>query len=450
MPREESVRPWPKPVYAWYVVAVLMLAYMSSFIDRMIVNLLVDPIRRDMGISDTQMSLLMGLSFALFYTLFGLPIGRMADSMNRSRIITVGILVWSAMTVACGMVKNYAQFLLARMGVGVGEAALSPAAYSMLTDYFPKERLATAMSVYSLGIYLGSGLALLVAAVSIHLASVQDLWHLPLVGAIFPWQMVFFIVGIPGLLIALLMLTVREPARRDSAGASSVPLREVFAHLKANRSAFICHNFGFALLALVGYAAAAWVPTSLIRVYGMNVVEAAVAYGLAITVFGTLGAVGGGWLADRLAANGRADGRMRVGLMAAVGMLPFTAAFPFMPAATAATVLLVPICFFASLPFGAASAALQEMTPPRMRAQASALYLLVINLIGLGIGPTAVALFTDFVFRDDLAVARSLGLVCVLALCAAAAVVRISFKPFRESLARLERWAPAAAAAAAK
>ncbi|MFY9571890.1 MAG: MFS transporter, partial [Blastocatellia bacterium] len=206
--------PYPAIGYAWYVVGVLTLVYIFSFIDRQILSLLVRPIRRDLGISDFQMSLLMGFSFALFYTFFGLPLGRLADSRSRRTIIAAGFTVWSIMTAACGLARNFAHMLLLRMGVGVGEAALSPAAYSMITDYFPPRRRATAISVYSMGIYIGSGLAFIVGGLVAGAASAQETWDLPLVGATRPWQVVFFIVGLPGVLLALLMYTVREPVRR--------------------------------------------------------------------------------------------------------------------------------------------------------------------------------------------------------------------------------------------
>jgi MFS family permease len=196
------------------VVGVLTFVYIFSFIDRQILNLLVRPIRRDLGISDFQMSLLMGFSFALFYTLFGIPLGRLADSRSRRTIIAVGFTVWSLMTAGCGLARNFVQMLLLRVGVGVGEAALSPAAYSIITDYFPPKRRATAISVYSMGIYIGSGIAFIVGGLVAGLAAAQETWNVPLVGATRPWQVVFFIVGIPGVFLALLMYTVREPARR--------------------------------------------------------------------------------------------------------------------------------------------------------------------------------------------------------------------------------------------
>ncbi|HEX2713091.1 MAG TPA: MFS transporter, partial [Candidatus Acidoferrales bacterium] len=181
---------YPPVGYAWYVVGALTIAYVFAFIDRQILNLLVRPIRRDLGITDTQMSLLMGFSFALFYSVFGFPLGRLADSKSRRGIIAAGMVLWSILTTACGLARYFWHLLLLRMGVGVGEAALSPSAYSLISDYFPRDRRATAISVYSMAVYLGSGLASLLGGLIVGFASTKGSWTLPAVGAVRPWQLI--------------------------------------------------------------------------------------------------------------------------------------------------------------------------------------------------------------------------------------------------------------------
>jgi MFS family permease len=426
--------------YAWYVVAVLMVAYVFSFIDRQILNLLVGPIRADLGISDTQMSLLMGFSFALFYTICGIPIGRLADSKSRRSIIAVGIFFWSLMTAACGTAKSYWQFFLYRMGVGVGEATLSPSAYSLIADYFPKESRATAISVYSMGIYIGSGLAFLLGGLVIQFAGQDDV-TLPLVGATRPWQLIFFILGIAGILFTFAMYTVREPARQGLSGATAgVPLGTVFAYMKQNRRAVLCHNFGFALMAFTAYGAAAWIPTFFIRHHGWTAAEIGMAYGTVIMTFGTLGIVAGGRLSDWLARRGHEDANMRVGLLAAVCGIPSGIAFPLVPDANLAVAMVAISTVFLSMPFGVAPAAVQEMMPNDMRGQASAVYLFVVNLIGLGVGPTAVALATDYVFKSDAAVGYSLLLVGSVAQAGALLLLWAGLAPYRRTLANLRDW----------
>jgi MFS family permease len=432
---------YPSSVRAWATVAILMVAYVLSFVDRQILNLLVEPIRRDLAINDTQMSLLMGLSFALFYTICGIPLGRVADTRSRRGLITVGILFWSAATAACGMAKLYWQFLLCRIGVGVGEAALSPAAYSLIADSFPGERRATAISVYSMGVYLGSGLAFLVGGLVIQFASAQGDVTLPVLGEVRPWQLIFLILGVAGVLFTLLMLAVREPSRRGAGAGVAVPLSEVGRYIRANRRTVLLHNFGFAGLAFAGYGSAAWVPTFYIRTYGWDAGQVGIVYGSIVAVFGCLGIVFGGRLADWMAKRGRSDANMRVGLYAALGALPLVVLFPLMDSAFWASVLMAPTVFCLSMPFGVAPAAIQEIMPNSMRGQASAIYLFVITLIGLGVGPTAVALVTDFVFADDAALRYSLLIVTTLAVSMSIILLSKSLKPYRESVTRLEQWA---------
>nr|WP_178112483.1 MFS transporter [Pseudomonas sp. WS 5019] len=419
----------------------MMVAYVLSFVDRQILNLLVEPIRRDLAINDTQMSLLMGLSFALFYTVCGIPLGRVADTRSRRGLIAVGILFWSAATAACGMAKMYWQFLLCRIGVGVGEAALSPAAYSLIADSFPAERRATAISVYSMGVYLGSGLAFLVGGLVIQFASAQGDVTLPVLGEVRPWQLIFLILGVAGVFFTLLMLAIKEPVRRGAGAGVAVPLSEVGRYIRANRRTVLLHNFGFAGLAFAGYGSAAWIPTFYIRTYGWDAGQVGIVYGCIVAVFGCLGIVFGGRLADWMAKRGRSDANMRVGLYAALGALPLVVLFPLMDSAFWASLLLAPAVFCLSMPFGVAPAAIQEIMPNSMRGQASAIYLFVITLIGLGVGPTAVALVTDFVFADDNALRYSLLIVTTLAVLMSIILLAKSLKPYRESVTRLEQWA---------
>jgi MFS family permease len=419
-------------------VGVLTLVYVFSFIDRQILTLLVKPIRRDLGINDTQMSLLMGFSFAVFYTFFGIPLGRLADTGSRRTIIAAGFALWSVFTAACGLARNFTQMLLLRMGVGVGEAALSPAAYSLIADTFPRHRLATAISVYSMGIYLGSGLALVLGAAATDFAGSARHWDLPLVGETRPWQVIFFIVGLPGVLLALLMYTVREPIRRNIKRAH-VPLREVFGYINQNKATFICHNVGFALISFSNYGSTGWVPTFFHRTHGWSVADAGYIYGSIVAIAGTVGIVAGGRVADWLTKRGYLDSTMRVGLYVTLAWIPF-GIYPLVASDRLAVFLLAPAVFLTSAPFGVAPAAIQQMMPNEMRGQASAIYLFVVNLIGIGLGPTAVAMVTDYVFHDDNAVRYSLFMVASVAHVIAALLLWSGLRPFRESIERVRAW----------
>ena len=449
---EVETEVYPAPRYAWYVVALLTLAYVFSFIDRQILNLLVAPIQRDLGIGEKQMSLLMGATFAVFYTFFGIPLGRLADSWSRRWLVVLGIAFWSLMTAGCGLARNFWQLALARMGVGVGEAALSPAAYSLIADYFPPERRSTALGVYGMGIYIGSGLALILGGLVVKFAAAQEQVVLPLVGAMRSWQVVFFIVGLPGLLVALLLLTIREPARQGTRrkavpGGSSAPavppLREVWAYMSGNRGTFTCLYVGVAMASLSAYGTMAWIPTFFIRRHGWTAGNTGLVLGLIIGICGTAGMMTGGRLADWLRGRGQSDANLRVALLGVVAWLPFGALYPIVSSAWWAAALLAPVLFFSSMPFGLAPAAIQQLMPNTMRGQASAIYLFVINLIGLGLGPTVVATLTQDVFQDKNAVHLSLLVAGVSAHLCAAVLLWRGLKHYRRSLDYLSEWSKA-------
>jgi MFS family permease len=443
-PATEQPQPYPAPSYAWYVVAVLMIVYVFSFIDRQILSLLVGPIRRDLGISDTQMSLLMGFSFALFYTFFGLPLGRLADSRSRRGLIAAGLFTWSLMTAGCGLARQYWHFLVLRLGVGVGEAALSPSAYSLIADYFPPKKLGTALSVYAIGVYIGSGLAFLLGGVVVGLVSEQGTWTLPIFGAIRPWQVVFLAVGLPGVLLTAAMATVREPIRRGvkkvtrDGRPAAVPVREVWGHVRRNGRTFFSHNLGYSLLAFAGYGGAAWIPTFLQRTHGVSARDAGIWFGTIVMIGGTLGIVFGGRMADWMLARGQRDAMMRIGIYSTLLWAPFGIGYLLVPSAFWSLVLLAPAVFVGAMTGGAAPAAITQITPNEMRAQASAFYLFVVNLIGIGLGPTAVAMVTDYVFGDDSAVRWSLLVVGLVTHAGCIASLALGLKPFRDSLDRVE------------
>ena len=423
------------PRYAWYLVGVLCVAYTLSFVDRMILALLVEPIKRDLGISDTQVGLLHGFAFAIFYTTLGVPIARLADRTDRRRLIAAGIAFWSVMTALCGLARGFWELFLARIGVGVGEASLSPAAFSMLADAFPADRLGRALGVYSSAIFAGAGIALLVGGGVAAAAASAAAVHLPLVGAVQPWQLTFIVVGAPGLLVALWVLSLREPPRRGVAiAARQEPLAAVFGWMRRHARAYGCHFAGFALLALVFNATIAWLPSVFVRVHGWSSGQAAFWIGSLLLVCGTTGIVAGGFAADAWRRRGKPDGSMRVGLTSALGVLPFAAAVPAAASPWMAVALLGPLLFFSAFAFGAAAAGLQWLTPPAMRAQVSALFLFVNNLVGIGAGPVAVALLTDRVFGAPESVGMSLAIVGAVAAALAAVVQWAGIRAFDEGV----------------
>ncbi|MFZ9873162.1 MAG: MFS transporter, partial [Steroidobacteraceae bacterium] len=300
-----NTAPWPSPLRAWIVVGLLMVAYTSSFIDRQIMSLLVEPIRADLGITDTQFSLLAGLAFSIFYSVMGLPLGWLADRMSRRMIILVGMIAWSIMTALCGLATSFLALFLARVGVGIGEAALSPAAYSLISDYFPPERRARAISAYAMGPYLGSGLALIIGGQVIEAASRMGTFTIEGFGSFEPWQLVFFAVGFPGVIIALLFLLIREPERRGLAPKSADI--GLVAFIGRRRLLFLLLFLGFSVFGIAGISFLVWIPAVAIRVHGWSPGDIGLAYGVILLLLSVPGVYVGGWISDKLTARGQID-----------------------------------------------------------------------------------------------------------------------------------------------
>ena len=371
---------------------------MLSFLDRQILSLMVVDLKTGLALDrDWQVGFLMGPAFAVFYTLFGFPFGRLADRANRTRVIAAGLGIWSLMTVGCGLARQFWTMAAMRVGVGIGEASLSPSAYSIISDVFAPGKLARAISVYASGIYLGSGLAFLIGGRAVASLRATEPWQLPLIGAVEGWQKVFFYVGLPGLVVVpLLLATLAEPVRRGlgaaEGGAANAarPLSHALAFARRNARVLATHHLGFALLSFSSYGASAWLPAMFQRVHGWDVAQFGLVYGIIVFVGSSAGAISGGVLADALARRGHRDSKMRVGWLAAIAWLPFGIAFP----------LVAPAAFLSAMPFGVAPAAIQEITPNALRGQISSIYLFVINLVGLAIGPLVIALFTDYVFDE--------------------------------------------------
>ena len=440
---------YPSSAYAWYCVFILMGIYLNSFLDRQILGLLVDPIKADMGISDTQMGFLMGPSFAIFYIIAGIPIGWLADRMSRKVLVAIGQFFWSIASVSFGLGRTYVQLLGARIGVGVGEASLSPSAYSLITDLFPPKRLALALSVYGMGIYIGGGLANLAGGYVLDFTGTGAVYDLPLVGARKSWQLVFFLIATPTIPLTALLLTMREPIRKGVGKVMGsdgrmhvvkVPMADFWRYLRRNAKTVLSHNVGFAWLSFAGYGAAAWAPSLFIRVHEYPAAFTGKALGWFAILIGPPGLFFAGWLADRLGQRGYRDAKIRVGLLSACCSLPLAMAYPLVSSGKAALAIYAASNFFAAMPWGVAPAAIQEMMPNQMRGQASAVYLFIVNLLGLALGPYLLAIFTDYVFRDEMMVNYSLFSTSLIAHILSIATLLFCLRHYTGSLDRLASW----------
>jgi predicted MFS family arabinose efflux permease len=371
------------PAVRNYALGVLVVVYTFNFIDRQILSILLEPIKQDLGLSDTALGMLTGFAFALFYATLGIPIARLADRGNRRNIIAWSLTIWSAMTALSGIAQNFWHLLIARIGVGVGEAGCSPPAHSMIADYFPAENRATALGIYSLGIPVG-----------ILFGFIAGGW----LNEFFGWRVAFFVVGVPGILLALLVRwSLREPDRGMAEGrqanADQPGIMETFTYLYQKPS-FRHMAIGGGLTAFVGYGIVTWVPSFLIRSYGMDTGEVGTYLGLILGIPGGIGIALGGYLADRYGAK---DTRwylwvVTVALLIAV---PITVGVYLSSSATASLLFLIlPVLlgnFYQATTFSQA----QGLVPLRMRAVAAAVLLFILNIIGLGAGPQMVGVVSD-------------------------------------------------------
>ena len=424
--------------HAWYAVAVLTLANVSGFIDRQILSYLVVPMKRDLGVSDTQISLLMGLGFVLFYSVLGIPIGRMVDRGSRRVVTAVGVALWSVMTTLTGFTRTFNQLMLTRIGVGIGEATLGPASVSIIADLFPRRLLGVAMSVYMTGTFFGSGIGYALGASVVHVVDALGTITLPVVGTIHAWQSVFFMVGLPGFAIALLCLTMREPVRQQETGAVAIPFGEVLDYMKQHATTIGALTFGFAASAAVNYGIGAWMGSFFMRTHHWSDVQAGSWQGLNTIIFGPIGTLLGGRLADVWRRQGHSDAPLRVGIMAAAGMILTAGVYPVVSSATVAAALIIPVNIFAAMPWGAANVAIAEVMPPRMRGQGTAIYQLIVNLMAGILGPTSVALITDHVFGNERALRWSLMICTIVGMTITIGLLSLGRPAYRKTVAMRE------------
>ncbi|WP_296259530.1 MULTISPECIES: spinster family MFS transporter [unclassified Pseudomonas] len=394
-----SEQPYPPARYAWLVIAILWMVTLFSQLDRQLPALLVKPLKAQFAISDTQFSLLHGYAFAIAYTLMGLPFGRMVDRINRRNLILFGVVLWSAMTLLSGFARSYEQLLLTRMGIGVGEAVLAPAAYSIIADYVAPKRRGRALSIYYVSLAIGSGASLFMGGLILRLIPAQGL--LIQGHTLLPWQATFILAGLPGIPLVFLLLAVREPARRETGAQPNSTLKAFFTHLFLHRCTFARLMTYPALLAVIGYGTLAWAPAFFERQHGIPVSESGPILGLVIAFAGLCGTLLSGQLSDRWLMQGRPAARFRVTLVAWAFIIPAALSWPLVPDPNLSFLLLGFAVFGFSIGQAAAPASIQDIVPNSMRGQAVAVYLLLGGLLGIGLGPTSVALVNDYLYAGE-------------------------------------------------
>ncbi len=398
-----TVAPYPRPALAWGMVGLLTVAYVLSFVDRYILGLLVEPIKADLGLSDTQIGLLLGPAFAIFYATMGLPFGYLADKKRRTWIVGCGVALWSLATAFSGLAKNFLQMFVARMSVGVGEATLSPCAMSMIADSFPKEQRGKPIAVYSSAMSIGAAVASLVGAAILTWAKSGELMSLPVLGEVAPWQFSFIVVGIPGLALAAVFFFIGEPVRKhdtkDPQG-SSASFTDTLRYVGSRWVVFVGFVSVFCFMTIVSYSHG-WFPAMYERTWGWPAEKYAVFNAVMLLACAPLAINVSGWLSDKWAARGRFDMPILIAMCGAVVMVPTGVALPLMPTAEISFIVYAISTVGAAMISGVGVTALLFIVPSSMRGQIVAMYYMAISICGLMLGPTSVGLLSDYVFGSE-------------------------------------------------
>lgn len=427
--RVESASETRRQSPPWAILTVLTMAIAVGYIDRQVINLLIQPIKHDFGLSDLKVSLLQGAAFISAYLLASPFFGRWVDISNRRNILLCCLVVWSGFTVLCGFSTGFFSLFVARALVGLAEAGLTPAAWSMLSDSFDEKRLAWAMSIYNIGPYVGGGLALLLGGVVLHGAEGLDLSYIPWLSETRPWQLTMIVVGLVGLVCAIPLMATREPIRRGvpknegERGKRAIPISEAFAIMHKHGRFYGCYLGAMSMSIIPLYAFPAWVPALAIRQFHVPLTQVGLHYGILTIAAGTLGVLTGPGLVAAMQRRFHVrDAYLRLGIFTNLGVFVCCIFLAYRPSYTALMAIAGVSCFFYSMTAAPAGAAGQIVTPNRMRGLIAAIYLVVAGAMGLALSPVLVAFLTDEVFHDEARVGDSLAIVCGLSTLASAAL----------------------------
>lgn len=414
--------------YGRYVVVMLAIAMAFSLIDRFTLSLLFEPIKADLGLSDAQLGLLHGVAFGLFYAFFGIPLARLVDLWSRRGVILWGVAIWSLATAACGISRTYPALMAARIGVGVGEAGLAPAGYSLISDLIRPEWRSTAISIFQSGSLLGAGAALLGGGLVYQAMASIGALELPVIGILEPWQLTFVILSLPGIPILALLWPIAEPTRRtDGLNPASVDDTEsLFSFLRKNLSTSLSLFLVGGGLVAVSYCVVSWGPSLMIRTYGWSPLDTGLRLGMLTLVVAPAGVIIGGMLVDRIGGSGVIS-HAKVLTLAAMLTIPATFGLLLVQSATSVFAVFAVVQFSTGLAIGVGPAATQQIASPNMRGRLSAVYVFAVNLLGLGVGPVAVGVMSDNIFDGKLALQNAiLSFASSMAILAAVAAVWFS------------------------
>lgn len=439
---DDAEKTWPKPVYAWYVVALLVLAYASGVVDRIIIGLLVPSIKADLQLSDTEIGIIQGFAFAVFYSLFTLPVGLLIDRWRRVPVLWMGIAVWSAATIAAGFARSFWSLFGARVAVGAGEATTMPGSSSIIADYFPPKLRPRAYGIFMMGGSVGIGIAYLFGSIAISFSGGLRDSYPSILGGFSEWQIVFFVVGAPGLLLAVLMaLTIREPYRHGNFDPTpKLSLLPLWREMRTNRLALVTIIFGAIMNVMIVNAQLSWFPTLFFRVHDWEAARVGTALATVGVPVGLLSAITAGWVLTHLAKRGRTDGPILVLMVQCAAWAIFGTFKTLAPTPELALTGHVITSLFATWAVTSALTALNQITPNHLRGQVVSIYTLFLGLVGVGVGALAVGLLSDYVFTGPKGIAPSLATVCAVGGVLGIAVLWYGRRSYMAAVERARNW----------
>jgi len=428
------MRSYPEKKHSYSAVAILTLAQVFAFIDRQIPSMLVEPIKQDFNLTDSQIALLGGAAFSIFYAVMALPIGYAVDRYQRTKVLGIGIFLWSLMTALAGLTNSFGKLFGARIGVAVGEAVMAPTSVSLISDSFPENKQGKPMGIITSGVYIGIGITLLGGGFLIDYLTEIDGINLPLIGYLKPWQATFMIVGIPGLILALAAFILKEPKRIEEASLDKVIDRKnIFLHLKEHKKTLIPMFGGLIFMALIFYSFSFWAPTMMIRAFNISLSEVGLILGVITIVSSIIGTILAGTAVDYLRDKNYSDAPVRAAMIAVMLAVPPIVMLSFVSSEIGAWICIALYLLFISSFAPLGLLAISGVSTGSVKGQAAAIHAFLMMAFGLSLGPQLTAFFTDYIFADPNLLINSISLSGLIVLPISALLFKISLPRYRES-----------------
>ncbi|HJM59603.1 MAG TPA: MFS transporter [SAR86 cluster bacterium] len=429
------MRSYPEKKHGYSAVAILTLAQVFAFIDRQIPSMLVEPIKQDFNLTDSQIALLGGAAFSIFYAVMALPIGYAVDRYQRTKVLGIGIFLWSLMTALAGLANSFGKLFGARIGVAVGEAVMAPTSVSLVSDSFPENKQGKPMVIITSGVYIGIGITLLGGGFLIDYLTEIGGINLPLIGYLKPWQATFMIVGIPGLVLAFAALYLKEPKRiEEQAGIDKTGNKKnVFLHLKEHKRTLIPMFGGLIFMALIFYSFSFWAPTMMIRAFDISLSEVGFILGIITILSSITGTILAGSAVDYLRNKNYSDAPVRAAMIAVILALPPIIGLSFIHSELGAWICIALYLLFISSFAPLGLLAISGVSTGDVKGQAAAVHAFLMMAFGLSLGPQLTAFFTDYIFVDPKLLINSISLTGLIVLPISALLFKISLSRYRES-----------------